>query len=60
MRRTTITNIATVVLVALIGAPVEAQDVDFSGTWILDRDSSDVPQRRGRGFRSRRGGNSGG
>jgi len=58
--RTMITNIGTVLLVALIGAPVEAQDVDFSGTWILDRDSSDIPQRRDRGFRGRRGGNSGG
>jgi hypothetical protein len=59
MLRTAITNIATVVLVALIGTPVEAQDVDFSGTWILDRDSSDIPQRRGRGSRGRRGGNGG-
>lgn len=60
MLRTPITNIATVILVALIGTPVEAQDVDFSGTWTLDRDSSDIPERRARGSRGRRGGNGGG
>lgn len=60
MLRTPITNIATVILVALIGTPAEAQDVDFSGTWTLDRDSSDIPERRARGSRGRRGGNGGG
>ena len=60
MLRTPITNIATVILVALIGTPVEAQDVDFSGTWTLDRDSSDIPERRNRGSRGRRGGDGGG
>ena len=60
MLKTTIANIGTVVLAGLIGTPVGAQDVDFSGTWILDRDSSDIPQRRSRGFRGRRGGNGGG
>jgi hypothetical protein len=39
-------------MLALVGAPaalVSAQDVDFSGTWNLDRDNSVIPQGRGGG-----------
>ena len=46
-------------MLALAGAPaalVSAQGVDFSGTWNLDRDSSDIAQGRGAG----RGGGGGG
>ena len=37
-------------ILALVGAPtafVSAQDTDFSGSWTLDRDASDIPQGRG-------------
>ena len=46
-------------LAVLLGAPaatVSAQGTDFSGTWNLDRDSSELPQGRGGG----RGGGGGG
>ncbi len=39
-------------ILALIGAPaafVSAQGTDFSGTWQLDRDASDIPEGRGGG-----------
>ena len=47
-------------LAVLLGAPaatVSAQGTDFSGTWNLDRDSSELPQGRGGG---RGGGGRGG
>ena len=37
-------------IAVLLGAPaatVSAQGTDFSGTWNLDRDSSELPQGRG-------------
>ena len=45
-------------ILALVGAPtafILAQDTDFSGSWTLGRDASDIPQGRGgRGvFRAR-------
>ena len=46
-------------ILALVGAPtafVSAQDTDFSGSWTLDRDASDIPQGRGGGGRGGRGG----
>ena len=52
---------ALVVAGALAGpvaTPVEAQTPDFSGTWRLDRDASDVPE-RGAGPRGGRGGGPG-
>ncbi|MEE2613470.1 MAG: hypothetical protein VX975_06575 [Acidobacteriota bacterium] len=45
-------------LAVLLGAPaatVSAQGTDFSGTWNLDRDSSELPQGRGAGGRGGRG-----
>ena len=52
-------------LAVLLGAPaatVSAQGADFSGTWNLDRDSSELPQGRGggRGGGGRGGGGRGG
>ena len=53
-------------IAALLGAPaatVSAQGTDFSGTWNLDRDSSELPQGRGGGGRGgggRRGRGGGG
>ncbi len=46
-------------ILALVGAPtafVSAQDTDFSGSWTLDRDASDIPQGRGGGGRGGGGG----
>ncbi len=43
---------ALAAIVVLLGAPavnVSAQESDFSGTWNLDRDSSELPQGRGGG-----------
>lgn len=53
--------LALAALAVLLGAPaatVSAQGTDFSGTWNLDRDSSELPQGRGggRGGGGRRGG----
>ena len=42
--------LALAALAVLLGAPaatVSAQGTDFSGTWNLDRDSSELPQGRG-------------
>ena len=39
-------------ILALVGAPtafILAQDTDFSGSWTLGRDASDIPQGRGSG-----------
>lgn len=55
MHRIAIIGIGVLVLIACTGAPAEAQHVDFSGTWTLDPDASEVPQGRGGG----RGGGSG-
>ena len=50
-------------ILALVGVPtafVSAQDTDFSGSWTLDRDASDIPQGRGgRGGGGGRGGRGG-
>ena len=46
MLRNAISAIATLVLVAVTGGPVEAQHTDFSGSWTLDRDASEFPQER--------------
>ena len=54
---------ALAAIVALLGAPLAtlfAQGTDFSGTWSLDRDSSELPQGRGRGGRGGGGGGRGG
>ena len=54
--------LALAAIAVLLGAPaatVVAQGTDFSGTWNLDRDSSELPQGRGgggRGAGGRRGG----
>ena len=54
--------LALAAIAVLLGAPaatVLAQGTDFSGTWNLDRDSSELPQGRGgggRGAGGRRGG----
>ncbi len=53
--------LALAAITVLLGAPaatVSAQGTDFSGTWNLDRDSSELPQGRGGG--GRRGGGGGG
>lgn len=42
-------------LAALIAAPAQAQGPDFSGTWQLDRDASEIPEFGG-GRGGRRGG----
>ena len=66
MLRSTITGIGALVLIAFTDAPVEAQHADFSGIWTLDRNASELPQRRGggpgggRGAGGGRGGNGGG
>ena len=58
--------LALAAIAVLLGAPaatVSAQGTDFSGTWNLDRDSSELPQGRGGGGRGgggRRGGGRGG
>ncbi|MCH2253736.1 MAG: hypothetical protein MK365_11295 [Vicinamibacterales bacterium] len=57
--------LALAALAVLLGAPaatVSAQGTDFSGTWNLDRDSSELPQGRGggRGGGGRGGGGRGG
>ena len=50
-----VTVIGAGALAALIAFPAYAQDADFSGTWRLDRDASDMPE-RGAGPRGGRGG----
>ena len=49
------TLLFTGALAALPAIPAYAQDADFSGTWRLDRDASDMPE-RGAGPRGGRGG----
>ncbi len=53
-----LTVIGAGALAALIAFPAYAQDADFSGTWRLDRDASDIPE-RGAGPRGGRGGGPG-
>lgn len=61
MLRNAITATAILVLVAITGGPVEAQQTDFSGSWTLDRDASELPQgRRGGPGGGRGGGGRGG
>ena len=50
------TLVLTGALAALIAAPAQAQGPDFSGTWQLDRDASEIPELGG----GRRGGRRGG
>lgn len=50
--------ILAIALPALAAIPAEAQTPDFSGTWQLDRDASDMPE-RGAGPRGGRGGGPG-
>lgn len=50
--------VAAGALAGLAAAPVQAQTPDFSGTWQLDRDASDMPERGG-GPRGGRGGGPG-
>ncbi len=55
--------LALAAIAVLLGAPaatVLAQGTDFSGTWNLDRDSSELPQGRGGGGGRRGGGGRGG
>ena len=56
MRLTTL--VVAIALAALVAAPAQAQTPDFSGTWRLDRDASDMPD-RGAGPRGGRGGGPG-
>ena len=56
MRFTTL--VVAIALAALVAAPAQAQTPDFSGTWRLDRDASDMPD-RGAGPRGGRGGGPG-
>ena len=53
-----ITLAATCALATLIAGPARAQDIDFSGTWQLDRDASVLPERAA-GPRGGRGGGPG-
>ena len=53
------TLVLAVALCALVAMPAGAQTPDFSGTWRLDRDASDMPE-RGAGPRGGRGGGPGG
>ncbi len=46
---------AIAILLGIPAATVSAQGTDFSGTWNLDRDSSELPQGRGGGGRGRGG-----
>ena len=48
--------VAAVTLAALVAAPAQAQIPDFSGTWQLDRDASDMPERGARPRGGRGGG----
>ena len=43
-------------LAVLVALPAQAQQPDFSGTWLLDRDASEIPEFSG----GRRGGRGGG
>ncbi len=43
-------------LAALVALPAQAQNPDFSGTWQLDRDASDMPERGARPRGGREGG----
>ena len=52
------TLVLAVALSALVAMPAEAQTPDFSGTWRLDRNASDMPE-RGAGPRGGRGGGPG-
>ena len=52
------TLVVAIALAALVAAPAQAQTPDFSGTWRLDRDASDIPD-RGAGPRGGRGGGPG-
>jgi len=52
------TLVLAVALCALVAMPAGAQTPDFSGTWRLDRDASDIPE-RGAGPRGGRGGGPG-
>lgn len=56
MRFTTL--VVAIALAALVAAPAQAQTPDFSGTWRLDREASDMPD-RGAGPRGGRGGGPG-
>ena len=49
--------LASLALVVAFGAPAVAQGADFSGTWQLDQDASEIPQFGGGGGR---GGGQGG
>ena len=60
MLRSAITCIGALVLIAFNGVPVQAQNADFSGTWTLDRDASELPQGRGGGPGAAGGGRRGG
>ncbi len=56
--RTTLTVLASVVLVFGSTGPATAQGIDFTGTWQLDREASEFPEfggLRGRGGRGRGG-----
>ncbi len=60
-----IAALAAAVATACLAAPAEAQTPDFSGTWRLDRDASEFPERPagfglGRGGPRRGGGRAGG
>ncbi len=52
------TLVLTFALSALMAMPAGAQTPDFSGTWQIDRDASDIPE-RGAGPRGGRGGGPG-
>ena len=52
------TLVLALALPALVAMPAGAQTPDFSGTWQLDRDASDIPE-RGAGPRGGRGGGPG-
>ena len=60
MLRNPITVVATLVLIAVTGGPVEAQQTDFSGSWTLDSDASEFPQERRGGPGGGRGAGNGG
>lgn len=53
-------TVLALAVAALGAAPALGQGTDFSGTWQLDRDASDIPERGGPGGGRRGGGRRGG
>ena len=45
----TLAAVGILAFLVTVNVPLEAQTVDFSGIWSLDREASELPEFRGRG-----------